>query len=424
MKFVHVADVHLDTRYVNRDEHIRRQLREAGRTAFRRAVDLAVSEDVDAFLIAGDLFDGERLSFETERLLLAEMAKLQQAGIHVVYATGNHDPGREGHRSWQLEWPSNVTVVRDHTPQEIDIYGSDGHLVGRVTAAGHETRADTEDLASTFPRPQRDQPLLDGDVAHVGMLHSQVVGARATDAHERYAPAELDTLIQSGYDYWALGHVHLRQPLSEDPPIWYPGNPQGTNPGETGAKGALLVDLSPEQEPEIRFVPLGPIRWEHLRVDGLEEDTTLDDIQRRVRSIWIRERDEDPGHEGCDWILRVELVGPCPLHRQLTEAHERQTIAEALVDDLGLLDAEIRTTRLHAPVDPAEHRERQDTLGQALRMLDQASSDPELRRRLEPDHLAGAPNNEDEYLADLLEGLDHDLVARMIDSGDSRGRSS
>lgn len=424
MKFVHVADVHLDTRFVNREEHIREQLREAGRTAFRRTVDLAITEDVDALLIAGDLFDGERLSFETERLLMDEMAKLQQAGVHVVYATGNHDPGREGHRSWQLAWPANVTVARDHTPQEIDIYRSDGHRVGRVTAVGHETRADTEDLASTFPRPQHDQPLLDGNVPHVGLLHTQVVGARGEDAHERYAPAELDALIQSGYDYWALGHVHLRQSLSEEPPIWYSGNLQGTNPRETGPKGALLVDLSTQNEPEIRFVPLGPIRWEHLAVDGLDEVATLADVQRRVRSIWTHEREDDPGHEGCDWIVRVELIGPCPLYRQLTDANERQTLEEALIDDLGLLSAEVRASRLHVPVNPDDHRERQDTLGEALRMLDQASSNPELRRTLKPDHLAGAPDSDDEYLADLLEGLDHDLVARMLDADDSRGELS
>ncbi len=427
MRFIHIADVHLDTLFAQRDEYIREKLREAVRTAFSRAVDLAITEEVDAFLIAGDLFDGERLSFETERLLLAEMAKLQQAGVQVVYATGNHDPGRESHRSWQLEWPSNVTVVRDHTPREIDIRSSDGRLVGRVTAAGHETRTDAEDLAASFPNPRHhDQPLLDGNIPHVGLLHTQVIDARTGDSHERYAPAELDTLIRSGYDYWALGHVHLGQSLSEDPPIRYAGNPQGSNPRETGVKGALLVDLSAEHDPEIHFVPLGPIRWERLTVDGLDDVTTLDDLQRRVRSIWTHEREDDPGHEGCDWILRVEFVGPCPLHRQLADTDERRrrAIEATLVDDLGLLDAEIRANRVHAPVDPDEHRERQDTLGQSLRMLDQALSDPELRRSLEPDHLAGAPDNHDTYLADLLEGLDHELVARMLESDGDSGASS
>ena len=65
MRFLHVADVHLDTSFSGRSEAVRRRLRDASREAFRRAVDLAIREDVHAFLIAGDLFDGERLSFQT-----------------------------------------------------------------------------------------------------------------------------------------------------------------------------------------------------------------------------------------------------------------------------------------------------------------------------------------------------------------------
>ena len=57
MRFVHVADVHLDTSFSGRSETVRNRLREASREAFRRAVDLAVREDAHAFLVAGDLFD-------------------------------------------------------------------------------------------------------------------------------------------------------------------------------------------------------------------------------------------------------------------------------------------------------------------------------------------------------------------------------
>ena len=64
--------------------------------AFRRLVDLSLSERVDAVLIAGDLFDDERLSFQTERFLLEQLHRLDSERIPVVYATGNHDPGREG----------------------------------------------------------------------------------------------------------------------------------------------------------------------------------------------------------------------------------------------------------------------------------------------------------------------------------------
>ena len=69
------------------------RLRSAALEALDRCVDTAISEQVDAVLIAGDLFDGTRLSFGTERLLLTRLARLADEGIQVVYATGNHDPG-------------------------------------------------------------------------------------------------------------------------------------------------------------------------------------------------------------------------------------------------------------------------------------------------------------------------------------------
>jgi DNA repair exonuclease SbcCD nuclease subunit len=87
-------------------------LRDASRLAFQRLADLALAERVDAVLIAGDLFDDERLSFQTERFILEQLARLNEVGIPVVYATGNHDPGREGLRSSDLCWPSNVTGTR------------------------------------------------------------------------------------------------------------------------------------------------------------------------------------------------------------------------------------------------------------------------------------------------------------------------
>ena len=63
MRFLHAADVHLDSPCSSRSETVRHRLRDASRLAFRRLVDLALSERVDVALIAGDLFDDERLSF-------------------------------------------------------------------------------------------------------------------------------------------------------------------------------------------------------------------------------------------------------------------------------------------------------------------------------------------------------------------------
>ena len=96
MRILHLADVHLDTSFQGRSSRIRTRLRGATREAFRNAVELALDAEVHAVVIAGDLFDGDLLSFPTERFLLDQAHRLGDNGITMVYATGNHDPIKIG----------------------------------------------------------------------------------------------------------------------------------------------------------------------------------------------------------------------------------------------------------------------------------------------------------------------------------------
>ncbi|HSR41433.1 MAG TPA: DNA repair exonuclease [Longimicrobiales bacterium] len=414
MRFVHLADVHLDTPFGARSGHVRERLREAAREAFRRAVGLAVEEGAHAFLVAGDLFDGARLSFQTERFLMAELARLASAGVQVIYATGNHDPGRGGQRAHSLEWPEGVTAIREAEPVTVEVRAPDGRVVGRVTGAGHETDREERDLSSSFPRPA-------GGVPEVALLHTQVVGARQAEAHDRYAPSELDALRRSGHDYWALGHVHLRQELSASPPVWYPGSLQGRGPGETGARGALLVELGEGGDASVEFRPLCPVRWERLGVRGLGSARSVDALAGAVEAAWRNAREGDPGLPGTEWLLRVELQGPCPLHRELSREEDRRVLEEDVAARLGLLAAEVRVGGLHPPVDPDANRDRQDVLGEALRLLAELEEDDVALLELRPEELAGAPRDEAAYLRSLLEGLDGEATARLLDRSGGEG---
>jgi exonuclease SbcD len=408
MRVLHLADVHLDTLFANREPEVRQALRDSSREAFRRAIALAIATRADAVVIAGDLFDSERLSFATEQILMAEAARLHAAEIPLIYATGNHDHGGIGHRSTRLEWPANVTVVSGAAPQRIEIF-RDGEAIGCITAAGHETGDEGRDLAATFPRPP-------GELPEVAVLHTQVIGGGSLSGHHRYAPAELPTLLRAGYDYWALGHVHVRQGLARDSRVWYSGNPQGTNPRETGPKGCLSVDLSDRSLPDVQFHPLAPIRWESLVVGNLGTVESFEDLVRRIESEWRRVREDDSG-EGCEWLLRLILEGPSPLYRELSR--DDGDLGRALKAELGVLQVEVRGSRVGPLVTPADHLERQDVLGAALRLLEELQSDPgRVRGALNTGGLASGvlDGGDSDGARQLLDGLDVELVARMISS--------
>lgn len=411
MRFVHVADVHLDASFSGRSAAARKRLREASREAFRRAVDLAIREDVHAFLIAGDLFDGDRLSFETERFLLEQAHRLADHGITLVYATGNHDPGVHESGPRPLAWPPNARVAADQTPQRIVINDREGRPVGYVTAVGHATNREEQDLSRRFPRPE-------GELPEVALLHTQVHASLGADAHHGYAPSDLTFLTRAGYDYWALGHVHIRQTLSDDPPVAYPGNLQGRTHTDTGPRGAMLVDLSDRGAPLLSFRALAPVRWETLRVDGLHAADSLDRLERRVEHLWKAARANDPGANGTEWMIRVKLEGATPLWRELRREEDLEVLSRELQVMLGALDVTVVPDGVHPILSVDEHRARTDVLGEALRLLEAVRHGDEALQGIDVSDLAGVDSDDPRvvrsYLSSLLEGLDGEIAARML----------
>ncbi|MEQ1858295.1 MAG: DNA repair exonuclease [Longimicrobiales bacterium] len=412
MRFVHVADVHLDTSFAGRSEAVRQRLRDASRDAFRRAVELAVHEEVHAFLVAGDLFDSDRLSLKTERFLLEQMGRLEEHGIAVVYATGNHDPGAAPSGPRRLGWPKNVHVVSDPTPRRIQIADASGEPVGYVTAAGHASAEERTDLSRAFPRPT-------GDLPHVALLHSQVHHSAGAQQHHAYAPSELSFLLRSGYDYWALGHVHERQALAADPPIWYAGSSQGRTHAERGDRGALLVDLSDRDAPAVGFRPLAPVRWETLTSDRLESVRSLDELLRHLQLAWEGERRREGASGSVEWMVRVVLSGPCPLWSELRSEEDNQHVAAELREVLGALDVTVSAEGVHPVLAIREYAARVDVLGEALRLCDAIRSG---RAKLDvaAADLAGLDGDDtrsvEQYVRALLEGADGELAARLVET--------
>lgn len=418
MRLLHLADVHLDTLFAGRSEALRQRLREASREAFRRALRLAVDRRVDAVLIAGDLFDGERLSFQTEGFLTEELAALAPSGIPVLYATGNHDPGDGLFGGTRVSWPAHLTLFDRPQPQSVEIR-RDGTHVGTVTAAGHASHREGRDLSAHFLAPDED------GLPHVAMLHTQVVSAGGATEHDRYAPSELPRLRKSGYDYWALGHIHLRQELASLPGVHFPGNLQGRNPRESGPKGALLVEISARgAAPKVEFVELAPIRWETLEVGDLAEAQDLGALVERVRRDWDGERERDPGLPGAQWMVRVHLSGPSSLHSQLRDPGERLALAEELGRALEVLEVEVRTEGVRPALDPSRYLERQDAAGEALRLVRELAQDstrlPQDLLPVTAAELAGAPADPDPgalaaYLRGLLSEGDRALLEEFLD---------
>jgi DNA repair exonuclease SbcCD nuclease subunit len=309
-----------------------------------------------------------------------------------------------------------VRVVADGTPHRITVHGHDGRPVGHVTAVGHATPREREDLSRRFPRPE-------GDLPEVALLHTQVHASSGSEAHDAYAPSELAFLIRAGYDYWALGHVHVRQTLSPDPPVVYPGSLQGRTHTDTGPRGAYLVDLADRTAPALSFRALAPVSWATLRVGGLEEADSLDRLERRIASLWRSSGSGEPGASAPEWMLRVVLEGPSPLWKELRTEEDRQLLAHELRELLGVLDVVVLAEGVHPLLPVDEHRRRIDVLGEALRLMGAVARGEASLSGVEPASLASLTSEDpralDSLVRGLLDGAEGELAARLLglDSG-------
>ena len=405
LRILHLADVHLDTAFHGRDEPLRRKLRDACRQAFSAAVDVAIERNLHALLIAGDLFDNERLSFATERFLLGEMARMHDVGIPVFYATGNHDPGRVNYRAQQLDWPENVHLFASGKAETVPILGRGGAQVGWLTAAGHSSQRESRNLAADYPRVNKELP-------HVGMLHTQVLSARGVEHHERYAPCTIEDLQAPSYDYWALGHVHLRQRVSELVEAWYSGNTQGRNPGETGVKGALYVEISKSSPVEPEFVPLSPIVWNHIELACPKDAHTVTELASKLSALIDQGIDRDDGREH---LVRVDLTGESILASELNDPENLRDLEEIIRSEEGFALLEIRPRSLVTPVDLASYADSATVLGEVIDMIRSLGTDDELLDAVRPERLAGvSADDARQYLRELAAGMEREAAARMV----------
>jgi DNA repair exonuclease SbcCD nuclease subunit len=415
-RFLHLADLHLETSFGGRAT-TRERLRRAALEAFEAAVDFAIESQLHAVLAAGDLYDDPLLSIQTELALQRQVQRLEEAGVWFLAVCGNHDPGGPEHRSMPLGLETNelgarrerVHVFRERLPEPVTVTNRKGEPVGLVVGAGHASATEASNLAAAFPSPR-------SELAVVGLLHSHVENARSASDHDRYAPSGREDFERAGYSYWALGHIHRRQRAVPGAPVYYAGNLQGRNARETGPKGGLVVEARPGIPAEPEFVRFAPIRWERLRVDALPDSRSA-----AVLVAHLSEQIDALTTRSDELIVRVELSGETPLAQTLRSARELESFEHELQRKTGALQIELRNCGVARPIDRSALRDSSTETARALELIERASEDDLLLEELAPRELATPldPDAQIEYLRGLLADLPEELIERSLSTDDA-----
>lgn len=320
-RFLHAADLHLDSPLLglaSKSADYAARVDRASRDAFENLIALAIDEQCAFVVLAGDIFDGDLRNFETGLFFIDQMRRLDEAGIQAFLILGNHDA--ENRFAAKLSLSSNVRVFDSKRAESIAVPAFDVMVHGR----SFPQREVTENIA-------RDYPASIPGHFNIGVLHTACQGSESH--HAPYAPCTVEQLVNHGYDYWALGHVHARAVLNTAPHIVYPGNLQGRNPRETGPKGATLVSVSDGRVTEVAHRDLDMVRWFTVTVEASGRDVRAE-LLDHIRGS-IEQACADVGDRAV--ALRLRLVGETALHHQmLIEPHAIREDVEALLATLAV----------------------------------------------------------------------------------------
>ncbi len=253
-KFIHAADIHLDSplRGLSRYETAPVEaIRNACRRALENLVDLALEEKVSFVLLAGDLYDGDWKDYSTGIFFSHLMGRLGQNNISVFIVAGNHDAANRMTKA--LDSPSNMKILSSRKVETVTLDELSVVIHGRSFKTQHVD----ENLVTGF------------DVAtkgffNIGLLHTSLDGR---EGHAVYAPCSINDLRSKEYQYWALGHIHKQEFVSEDPWIVFPGCIQGRHIREPGAKGCVMVTVEDNNVLEVEKYSLDVFRWMQCNVD-------------------------------------------------------------------------------------------------------------------------------------------------------------
>ncbi|MBN2209064.1 MAG: DNA repair exonuclease [Candidatus Coatesbacteria bacterium] len=359
LKFVHAADLHLDSPFVGLSEdepQIRRLLLEATFKAFDNAIDLCLAENVDFLLVAGDVYDGKD-TLRAQLRFRDGLKRLSDAGIRSYVVHGNHDPLDS--RKTSLQWPT-LAVIFGGAKVESALYERGGEPAAIIHGISFKRTEVRDNLALAFKR-------LDSPLFQIGLLHCNV---GTNTGHEPYAPCSRADLETAGLDYWALGHVHKMQVLKEhDPCIMYSGNTQGRHVNEAGPRGCFLVSVDEGGQIESQFVATDFVRWHRaeLSIAAITDvDGLLDGLQKCLLDV-------QGASDGRPAICRLAITGRGSMHAELRKPGrldeymaEARGFGATLSPLVWLAELELKTS---AEIDIERRMESQDIVGDCLRLI-------------------------------------------------------
>lgn len=387
-RFIHTSDLHLERPpggVAEAPDHLKQLFVDTAYRAAQKVFDVALKDQVDAVILAGDIVDLAGAGPRALVFLIEQFSRLQTRNIHVYWAGGKVDP--PDHWPGAVELPENVHLFSSDQVEHF-IHKRDGHPIFEVLGVG---------------RSSRKKKLPIGDFRPIEPALFSIAVA--------YGMAESDAFAKQPISYWALGGRHGRKTVQQMPSIvHYPGTPQGRDPDESGPRGCTLVHVDAEGKARTTPVACDVVRFHH-------ESVAVGD--RTGRSALERLLDERAAalltaNTGPDLFVSWTLTGSESASHALRRGKLAGELLNRLRTDYGQKRPTLWSVSIvgedHS-VAPGELYDQESILGEYLRVLREFEANPDQPIHLEPylaeRHLAGP-------VAKAVELEDRQLRAKVL----------
>jgi DNA repair exonuclease SbcCD nuclease subunit len=342
LRFIHSSGLFLD-RVI---EHIpempavfESRFFDVSRRAALRLFDKALEESVDFLIISGDILNASAAPPGLFVFLIEQFERLHKSGISVYWAGAELDSPDDIPISFPF--PDNVHHFPTNSIQEYYFKRKNEHTSGTLAKiVGISRKQHQRKIRSS------EFPIDPGRLFTIAIANGDV---------------DPESLSQRRIDYWAMGGLEQRfiyqgnprkkntdgKPIPLDPPnlsdgsklnkkdtppppftVHYPGTTVALTPEMIGLYGATLVEVIPDEEPQLSFFQTSPIRWINDQItlnenDGIEQ--LKEEINSRIKNYQTTQKNED---------LMISWFVDFPLSNQLSAILRKESAVNEILSEL------------------------------------------------------------------------------------------
>lgn len=272
MKFIHIADVHFDSQFVNLSDRdsFGELKRLEQRRVFKKVIQYIKENNVDFLFISGDLYEQKYIRESTIEYINNLFKEIPNTKIYI--SPGNHDPYIKNSYYNKFNWNENVHIFSSKI-EKIEL--EDVNIYGYGFGDFYCTDCGIEKIN-----------LEKNDKENILVIHSTIDGANIEE--KQYNSISRKILEEIGFDYVATGHIHKSDYNSyENQKIVYPGSLVSLGFDEIGEHGMICGEIN-NKNLEIKFIPLSENNFEEINID-VSDINSKDELIENLNELEIKE---------------------------------------------------------------------------------------------------------------------------------------